>query len=142
MKKATITNKNMTFVKFMELSKDGLLMVVYNHNHRPAGLSTLGELCAKYKLSEATVKIYRGMQISFPHPVAIQQGNPNLTYLYSDKDFAAWVDSWASKKNDRRAKKLVEMERMIQQARKLERKAYALRQKTRGFNIQITEGDK
>lgn len=141
MKKATI-NKNTTFVKFMELNPKGLEMTVYNHNHRPTGLSTLGELCAKYKLSEATVKIYRSMEVSFPHPAAIQQGNPNLTYLYSDTEFAAWVDSWASKKNDRRAKKLVEMERMIQQARKLERKAYALRQKTRGFNIQITEGDK
>ena len=145
MKKAKVKTNiktNIPFVKMMESNPYGMAMMVYNHKHRPTGLFTLSELVVKHKLSEGTVLIYRGTENSFPHPVAIQQGNPNLTYLYDDTEFAAWVESWASKKNDRRAKKMAEMERMIQQARKLERKAYALRQKTRGFNIQITEGDK
>ena len=76
MKKATIKTNlktNLPFIKMMEGSPNGLLMVMYNHTQRPKGMSTLGELVAKHKLSEATVKIYRATEISFPHPVAIQQ---------------------------------------------------------------------
>ena len=145
MKKATIKTNfktNVPFIKMMENSPNGMAMMVYNHKHRPKGMFTLGELVAKHKLSEATVQVYRSTENSFPHPVAIQQGNPNLTYLYSDIEFAAWVESWSSKKMDRQARKIAEAERMLEQARKLERKAYALRQKRRGFNIQITQGGK
>lgn len=145
MKKATIETNlktNLPFIKMMEGSPNGLLMVMFNHKHRPRGMSTLAELITKYKLSEATVKIYRATEHSFPHPVAIQQGNPNLTYLYGDMEFAAWVESWSSKKMNRQAKKIAEAERMLERARKLERKAYALRRKRQGFNIQITQGGK
>jgi hypothetical protein len=139
------TNNTQPSIKFSDLvdnSPNGVLMVMFSYEKRPSGTDILTQLCLKHGVNEKTAILNRATSDDFPHPVGIGQGCPTLAYLYSEKDFVDWLSKRNARKIARIRRKEGEMKRILDKARELERKAYALRQEHRNFKINITDKEK
>jgi phosphopentomutase len=136
------TQANIRFTDLVESADNGLLMVMYSYKNRPAGTEIITELIKKHGLSVRTVLLTRATSANFPHPVAIAQGCPNMGFLYSEKDFAEWVSKRKDRKSARIRAEERKAKRALDKARELERRAYALRQQHRNFQIKITDKEK
>ena len=146
MKKQAITVKyDVPFSRYMEKHGD-IVLPVYNMNRVPKDLMTMRTMCEKFGLNQKAMMVERNTDATFPYPVAIRQGVNNLSYLYREDQIGAWVASKLDKRAARLAKRLADMEEMLEKARKKEAAAarlrYRLKKMKNTYNITITEGDK